>query len=100
MAAVNAVCHRRSPRDTAVPLPTPMQRANRPQRRHFASAGGRRGTCIATRHVLPPGAGSQMGMGEEEILRMKRRYVLAALALGLVAAAASQAWGAQCSTGC
>ena len=31
---------------------------------------------------------------------MKRRYVLAALALGLVAAAASRAWGAQCSTGC
>ena len=55
MAAVNAVCHRRSPRDTAVPLPTPMQRANRPQRRHFAGAGDRRGTCIATRHVRPPG---------------------------------------------
>jgi len=99
MAAVNALCHRRAPRDTAVPLPTRMQRAIPHKRRHFAGASGRRGTCIATRHVRPRAA-PQMRMAKRRFREMKRRYVLAALALGLMAVAASHAWGAQCTTGC
>src|SRR5438876_11927115 len=68
MAAVNAVCHRRSPHDTAVPLPPRMQYAT--GRNHGTSPAQAIGAEPASPHATsrhPGGIADEDG--EEEVSR-------------------------------